>query len=207
MKPPLHSAFLLVWARLPPHLRVIAFDVHDPGWVPPAVEQLGDVLCDFPEVFSTSKMEFGSCSMMPCETSVPEGRAPVTSRPHRLNLMLAKEVDATLTQCLAAGLIQHSTSPYSSPLVVIPKNSGGVRIPVNCKKLNQIRTLSQLRIPRVNEFLDRLGSGRVFSLFDLVSSFHQITAHTDTVPLTAFFTACYASGQQRLAWVVCQGHQ
>ena len=31
-------------------------------------------------------------------------------------------------------------------------------------------------------------AGRVFSLFDLVSSFHQIKAHKDTVPLTAFCT-------------------
>ena len=90
----------------------------------------------FPK-FSTSKADLGSCSLMPFESSVPEGSAPVTSRPHRLNPILAKEVDATLNQYLAPGLIQHSTSPYSSPLVVIPKNSGGVRITVNYKKLNQ----------------------------------------------------------------------
>ena len=35
---------------------------------------------------------------------------------------------------------------------------------------------------------DSLGSGRVFSLFDLVSSFHQIKAYKDTVLLTAFCT-------------------
>ena len=28
----------------------------------------------------------------------------------------------------------------------------------------------------------------MFSLFDLVSSFHQIIAHKDTVPLTALYT-------------------
>ena len=27
-----------------------------------------------------------------------------------------------MNQCLAAGLIQHATSPYSSPLVVTPKS-------------------------------------------------------------------------------------
>ena len=68
---------------------------------------------------------------MPFEILVPEGSTPVTSRPHRLNTILAKKVDANLNQYLAAGLIQHSTSPYSSPLVVIPKKSGGVRITVN----------------------------------------------------------------------------
>ena len=77
---------------------------------------------------------------------------------------------------------------YSSPLVVIPKKSNGVRITVNYKKLNQISKLSQLLIPRVDQVLDSLGSGRVFSLFYLVSSFHQITAHKDTVPLPAFCT-------------------
>ena len=102
---------------------------------------------------------------------------------------MAKEVDATLNQYLAAGLIQHSTSPYSSPLVVMPKTPGGVLITVNYKKLNQISSLSQLPIPRVDQILDSLCSrDRVFSLFDLVSSFHQITAHKVTVPLTAFCT-------------------
>ena len=123
-------------------------------------------------------------------------------------------MDATLKQYLAAGLIQHSTSPYSSPPVVISKKSGGVRITVNYKKLNQINKLGQLPILRVDQALDSLGSGRVFFLFDLVSSFHQIMTHKDTVPLTAFCTshrpprvARFASGQQRLAWVVRQGHQ
>ena len=126
-----------MWARLPPHLREITFDLHDPGWTPSVIEQLGDVLYKFPEVSSASKTDFGSCSLMPFEISVPEDSAPVTSRPHRINPILAKEMDATLNQYLAAGLIQHSTSPYSSPLVIIPKKSGGVRIAVNYKKLNQ----------------------------------------------------------------------
>ena len=72
--------------------------------------------------------------------------------------------------------------------MVIPKKSGGVRITVNYKKLNQISKLSQLPIPRVDQVLDSLDSGRMFSLFDLVSSFIQIKAHKDTVPLTAFCT-------------------
>ena len=188
LNPAQRSAFLRVWARLPPHLREIAFGLNDPGWDPPAIEQLGHVLCAFPVVFSTSKTDFGSCSLVPFEISVPAGSAPDTSRPHRIKPILAKEVDATLNRYLAAGLIQHSTSPYSSPLVVIPKKSGGVRITVNSKKLKRIRKFSQMPIPRVDKVLDSLGSGRVFSLFDLVSLFHHITVHKDTVPLTAFCT-------------------
>ena len=54
------SSFPYVWARHPPHLQEIAFDLHDPGWDPPAIEKLGDVLCGFPGVFSTSKTDFGT---------------------------------------------------------------------------------------------------------------------------------------------------
>ncbi|CAB1097278.1 unnamed protein product [Ectocarpus sp. CCAP 1310/34] len=87
------------------------------------------------------------------------------------------------------GLIQHSTSPFSSPLVVIPKKSGGVHITVNCRKLNKLCALSQLPIPRVDDTLDKLLKGRIDSLFDMKSSFHQNTVHRHTIPLTAFVTS------------------
>ena len=179
------ASFLRVWERLPSHLRAVAFDLHGPGWNPLAIEQLVDVICNFGDVFSESKTDFGSCSLMPFEISVPEGNALVTSQPHGINPILAKEVDATLNQYFAAGLIQLSTSPYSSPLVVIPKKSGGVWITVNYKKLNKISGLSQLPIPRVAQVPYSLGKGRLFSLFGLVSSFHQMPAHKNSFLFTA----------------------
>ena len=44
-------------------------------------------------------------------------------------------------------------------------------ITVNYEKLNKISSLSQLPIPLLNQVLDSLGKGLVFSLFGLVSSF------------------------------------
>lgn len=149
---------------------------------------LADLLYKFPGVFYTSSIDFGSCFLTPFETSSAEGSAPVTSRPHRIEPILAQEVEATLEQYIAAGLLQHSTSPYSSSLVVIP-TSGGVRITVNDENNNQISTLSQLPSPRMDQVLDSLGSGPGLSLFDLVSSFHQATAHKDTIHITAFCTS------------------
>ena len=110
----------------------------------------------------------------------------VTSRPHQINPILAKEVDITLNQYLAAGLIQHSTSPHSSPPVVIPTKSGSVRITVNYKKLNKISSFSQL--PMRGSGPGLYGQGTGVSLFDLVSSFHQIAVHIDTASLTALCT-------------------
>ena len=73
-------------------------------------------------------------------------------------------------------------------MVITPKKDGGVHITINYKKLNTISSLGRLPIPRVDEILDSLSEGRISFLFDLVSSFHQITIDKDTMPLTAFCT-------------------
>ena len=73
--------------------------------------------------------------------------------------------------------------------MLAPKQSGNFRITVKkYGKFDDISRLRQLPIPRVNQVLDLLGKRHVFPLFDLVPSFNQITAHKDTVPLTASST-------------------
>lgn len=70
----------------------------------------------------------------------------------------------------------------------MPEKSGGVRVTVNYRKLNKLCALSQLPIPRVDNTLDKLLKGKIYSLFDMKSSFHQITVHRDTIALTAFIS-------------------
>ena len=62
LNPDQRSSFSRVWARLPPHLREITFDLQNPGWTSPAIEQLGDVLCEFPDLVSTSTRPLGTAS-------------------------------------------------------------------------------------------------------------------------------------------------
>ena len=62
---------------------------------------------------------------------------------------------------------------------------------------NKLSILGQLSIPRVDEVLDKLGTGRIFSLFDLVFSFHQTTVQKGTIPHTAFCTP-----KRHFVWLV-----
>ncbi|CAB1116433.1 unnamed protein product [Ectocarpus sp. CCAP 1310/34] len=141
---------------------------------------LADVLCDFSDVFSRSPSDFDCCSVKPFRLEVPADAKPLASRPYRLNPLVEKKVDAILDQCLAAGLIQHSQSPWASPLVVIPKKDGNLRLTVNYKKLNKLCSLGQQPQPRVDHIIDSLHKGKVFSIFDLNSAFHRITVEEDT---------------------------
>ena len=173
---------------MPPHIRRIDFALDATGWDSPVIDALSNTLAAYADVFSSSKLDYDDCSLGPFDIKVPPGTQPIQSHPYRLNPVLSKQVDAILDSYLAAGLIQHSTSPWSSPLVCVPKISGGIRIIVNYQKLNKVTEIPQIAIPRVDEVLDTLGGGSVFSVFDLFSGFTQLTIHPDTIPLTAFCT-------------------
>ena len=170
-----------------PHILRIDFALDATGWDPTALDALSTTLTTYADVFSSSKLDYDECSLRPFEVKVPPGTQPIQSRPHRLNPVLSKQADAILDFYLAAGLIQHSTSPWSSPLVCVPKKSGGIRITVNYQKLNEVTEI-QIAILRVDEVLDTLGGGSFFSVFNLFSGFTQLTIHPNTIPLTAFCT-------------------
>ena len=51
LTPEQRVSFLRIWDRLPTHLRDIAFDLHNPEWTSVAIVRLGDVLCEFSDVF------------------------------------------------------------------------------------------------------------------------------------------------------------
>ena len=63
---------------------------------------------------------------MQFKISIPLDSTPVFSSPYRINPIRAKQVNAALDQYLFSGLIQHSTSPYANPMVVIPKKDDNV---------------------------------------------------------------------------------
>ena len=138
------TTFLRLWNTVPPHIRRIEFALDAPGWEPSAIDALSATL-EYADIFSSSKLDYGACSLQSFEIKVPPGTQPIQSRPYRLNPILSNQVDAILDSYLAAGLIQHSTSPWSSPLVCVLKKSGGIRITVNYQKLNKVTEIPQMR--------------------------------------------------------------
>ena len=182
------ETFFRLWNTAPPHIRRIDFALDAAGWDPTAIDTISTTLTTYADVFSSSKLDYVQCYLRPFEIKVPPGTQPTQSCPYRLNPVLSKQADVILDSYLAAGLIQHAASPWSSPLVCVPKKSGGIRITVNCQKLKKVTEISQIAILRVDEVLDTLGGGSVFSVFDIFSGFTQLTIHPDTIPLTAFCT-------------------
>ena len=127
LDPSQRESFLRLWNTVPLHIRRIDFALDAAGWDPAALDALSTTLTTYADVFSSSKLDYGECSLRPFEIKVPPRTQPIQSRPYRLKPVLSKQADAILDSYLAAGLIQHSTSPWSSPLVCVPKKSGDIQ--------------------------------------------------------------------------------
>ena len=65
-------------------------------------------------------------------------------------------MDAILDSYLPADLIQRPTSPYTSPVVIIPKKSDRIWLAIDYRKLNNISILGQHTRPSYMNRLDRL---------------------------------------------------
>jgi hypothetical protein len=89
---------------------------------------------------------------------------------------------------LAAELIQHSSSPFSSHVLLVKKKDKSYKFCVDYRHLNAIKMKGQFLVPVIEEFIDELSQASWFSSLDLCASFHQIPMDRADYFKTAFQT-------------------
>ncbi|KAJ9514991.1 hypothetical protein QJQ45_017006, partial [Haematococcus lacustris] len=150
-------------------------------------QHLQDLLDEYSDVFQP-------ITGLPPERAVghsiplqPDGKPP--ARPsYRMSKPEQDELRKQITDLLAKGLIEPSSSPYAAPVLFVQKKSGELRMCIDYRQLNKITIRDQYPLPRIDDLFDQLAGKTVFSSLDLQAGYHQIRIPAEDVPKTAFRT-------------------
>ncbi|CAF0753572.1 unnamed protein product [Brachionus calyciflorus] len=72
-----------------------------------------------------------------------------------------EQIIREVNETLANGIIEHSTLPWASPVLIVPKKDVSKRFCVDYTKFNNVTVTENWPIPRIEDILDRL-SGSLF---------------------------------------------
>ena len=113
---------------------------------------------------------------------------PLRQRAYRVPFLKREALGQKLDEMLEQGIIEPSSSPWASPVVLVEKKdpSEGPRFCVDYTRLNNVTVKDSYPVPLIREVLDSLQGATVFSTLDLKSGFHQLPLHEDDKAKTAF---------------------
>lgn len=113
---------------------------------------------------------------------------PVHQNPRRLSEVQRCEVNKIIDQWIRDNIIRPSVSEYASPIVLVVKKNGELRLCVDYRLLNKKIIRDRYPLPLIEDQLDRLQDAAVFSTLDLKDGFFHVPIEESSIKYTSFVT-------------------
>ena len=148
---------------------------------------LRDLVVEYSDVFALDMSELGLTDLV--SHTINTGDNPPIRQPvRRTPFALRKKMEELVQNMMEQGVIQHSNSPWASPVVLVGKKDGSYRFCVDYRRLNSVTKMDVFPLPRVDDTLDMLSQTQYFSTLDLAAGYWQVQMDNNSQEKTAFST-------------------
>jgi transposase InsO family protein len=113
---------------------------------------------------------------------------PMKQKARRFPIHQRGEGEKIVQEMLEGNVIEPSTSPWASPVVLVKKKDGSTRFCIDYRKLNSVTIKDAYPLPRIDESLDALSGAQFFSTLDLASGYWQVGMTEEAKLKSAFAT-------------------
>ena len=125
---------------------------------------------------------------------------PTYQAPRRPPLAYREALEKQIQDMLAANVIRRSNSPWMSPVLLVPKKDGSLRLCVDFRKLNAITVRPAASIPSADDIFFALGKSKFRTCLDMKQGFWQIPIREEDKEKTAFGTDAGIFEYNRMAF-------
>jgi len=148
----------------------------------------------FDEVLSKTAEDVGNCPVIPQQIKLTDERMVASTPPYRLPENLKPIVHDYVDRLLKADVIRKSTSPFSSPLMLVKKPHAKpdepaidqYRVVNDFRKLNKMTIKDSYPMRNIYELIDDVASAKYLTVLDLKNSFWAQQLTEDSKKYTAF---------------------
>ena len=113
---------------------------------------------------------------------------PIRTRNYPIPFKSQKVLDLEVDKLLEMGVIEPSDSPYASPIVMVNKPDGSVRVCIDYRKINKVTVFDAEPMPDMEAIFTEMAGHKFYSKLDLTKGYYQVPLTENAKPMTAFET-------------------
>ena len=149
--------------------------------------QVETLLKEYIGLFASKNNDLGRTKVVKHKIETGDAR-PIKQPPRRIPAHMTEEVNAQIDEMMRKGVIEPSTSPWASGIVLVKKKDGTMRFCIDYRRLNAVTIKDAYPLPRIDDFLDQLSGNSWFSTLDLFTGYWQVEVEEGDRAKTAFAT-------------------
>ena len=167
---------------------------------------LRTIMNEYKTIFSRSSTDVGLIKGFKHKIET-NSHKPISLNPRKVPIHLQDKVDALVDELEKKGIVEKSVSSWNSPIVVVPKKNGDIRLCIDYRHLNSITERPIYYIPDAKELFNSLDGSEYFSALDLSMGYHQIEMDEHDMCKTAFTTRNGQYNFRRMPFGLCGAPQ